>query len=96
MCLEQGKEERQKSSEAFRCQVSIKRKLSSIDVIDFDPRAKSHRHVKTSHINTLLKDLQTVSQISKDISMWETQLEMNYEDYELGDVDISQLLGRAL
>ena len=28
--------------------------------------------------------------------MWETQLEMRYEDYELGDMDIPQLMSRAL
>ena len=91
-----GKKRDKNSQRLSDLKYPSKQKLSSIDVIDFDPRPKSHRHVKASHINTLLKDLQTVSQNSKDISMWETQLEMSYEDYELGDVDISQLMGRAL
>ena len=68
-----------------------KQKLSSTD---FSP--KSHRHVKVIHVNTLLKNLQTVFQNSKDTSMLEIQLEMSYRDYELGDKDISQLMGRAL
>ena len=57
----------------------------------------SRRHVKASHKNTLLRDLQTISKNSKDISICETQLEMSHEDYQLGDMDISQLSkGRAL
>ena len=58
-----------------------KRKLSTIDVIDFDPRPKSCRHVEARHINNLIKDLQVISQNTKDLSMWETQLEIRYEDY---------------
>ena len=46
-----------------------KRKLSSIDVINFDPRPKSRRHVEARHINNLIKDLQVISQNTKDLSM---------------------------
>ena len=33
-----------------------KRTLGTIDVIDFDPRPKSRRHVEARHINNLIKD----------------------------------------
>ena len=73
-----------------------KRKLGTVDVIDFDPRPKSRRHVEARHINNLIKDLQVISQNTKDLSMWETQLEIRYEDYEVADIDVSQLMDRTL
>ena len=66
-----------------------KRKLGTIDVIDFDPRPKSRRHMEARHINNLIKDLQVISQNTKDLSMWETQLEIRYEDYEVADINVS-------
>ena len=63
-------------------------------MIDFDPRPKSRRHVEARHINNLIKDLQVISQNTKDLSMWETQLEIRYEDYEVADIDVSQLMDR--
>ena len=73
-----------------------KRKLGTTDVIDFDPRPKSRRHVEARHINNLTKDLQVISQNTKDLSMWETQLEIRYEDYEVADIDVSQIMDRTL
>ena len=73
-----------------------KRKLGTIDVIDFDPRPKSRRHVEARHINNLIKDLQVTSQNTKYPSVWETQLEIRYEDYEVADIDVSQLMDRTL
>ena len=69
---------------------NIHRKLSTIYVIDFDPRPKSCRHVEARHINNPIKDLQVISQNTKDLSMRETQLEIRYEDYEVADIDVSQ------
>ena len=65
-------------------------------MIDFDPRPKSRRHVEARHINNLIKDLQVISQSTKDLSMWETQFEIRYEDYEVADIDVSQLMDRTL
>ena len=72
-----------------------KRKLSSTHVIDFDPRPKSFRRVTSSHINGLLRDLQSISQKRNEISMWETQLEIKYEDYQLEDVNLDHLMNNA-
>ena len=72
-----------------------KRKLSSTRVIDFDPRPKSFRRVTSSHINELLRDLQSISQKCNDISMWETQLEIKYEDYQLEDVNLDHLMNNT-
>ena len=72
-----------------------KRKLSSTHVIDFDPRPKSFRRVTSSHINGLLRDLQSISQKCNEISMWETQLEIKYEDYQLEDVNLDHLMNNT-
>ena len=72
-----------------------KRKLSSTHVIDFDPRPKSFRRVTSSHIDGLLRDLQSISQKCNEISMWETQLEIKYEDYQLEDVNLDHLMNNT-
>ena len=72
-----------------------KRKLNSTQVIDFDPRPKSFRRVTSSHIDGLLRDLQRISQKCNEISMWETQLEIKYEDYELEDVNLDHLMNNT-
>ena len=56
-------------------------------VTDFDPRAAKYRQVKSSHINGLLRDLQSISTGSDDSSMWESQLQFFCEDYDIDDVD---------
>ena len=84
-----------KSSKIIKCAIFFKRKLGSSSEIDFDPRLESFRRVKPCHINGLVNNLQTVSQNSNEISMWETQLEMNYEDYEFKNIDASGLMNKA-
>ena len=73
----------------------LKRKLSSTHVRGFDPRPKSFRRVTSSHINGLLRDLQSISQKCNEISMWETQLEIKYEDYQLEDVNLDHLMNNT-
>ena len=65
-------------------------------MIDFDPRPKSRRHVEAGHINNLIKDLQVISQNTKDLAMWETQFEIRHEDYEVADIDVSRLMDTTL
>ena len=62
---------------------------------DFDLRPKSFRRVKPCHINGRVKNLQTISQNSNEISMWETQLEMKYKDYDFKDIDASSLMNKT-
>ena len=67
-----------------------KRKKSALHVIDFDPRPAKYRQVKSTHIiNGPLRDLQSISTGSDDGSMWESQLQFSYEDYDIDDVDMA-------
>lgn len=54
-------------------------------LIDFDPRPNTHRRVTPHHINGLLLNLQKISTKNSNgvMSMWETQLQMSYDDYSL-------------
>lgn len=61
-----------------------KRKESSMPVIDFDPRPVQYRQVTSAQINRFVINLQSLSQNSEP-SMWETQLKITYENYDLGD-----------
>lgn len=64
-----------------------KRKKREENLIDFDPRPETHRKVTPVHINGLLQNLQKISAKNRngDISMWETQLQMTYDDYSLDE-----------
>ena len=61
-----------------------KQKESSMPVIDFDPRPVQYRQVTSAQINCFVINLQSLSQNSEP-SMWETQLKITYENYDLGD-----------
>lgn len=50
-------------------------------MIDFDPRPKEHQYVSKHNINKLVVRLQDVSNVKKNVSMWETQLLISYDDY---------------
>lgn len=73
---------------------SCKRKKSEVKLIDFDPRPKTHRKVTKQHINGLVRNLQRIyAKRSNEISMWEVQLQITYDDYPLED-EISENLKR--
>ena len=57
-----------------------KKKTNNIQVIDFDQRPKEFRRVTSKNINKFVVDLQALSSDQKDVSMWETQLLITYED----------------
>ena len=58
-------------------------------VEDFDPRPAKYRQVKPEHVNGLLRDLQSISANKNESSMWETQLQLSYDDYEQSDIDMN-------
>jgi len=61
-----------------------KKKQAILPVIDFDPRPAKYRNVNVHHINKFLGNLQWLSQAEgKGVSMWETQLQYTYGDYNL-------------
>lgn len=64
-----------------------KRKKGRIDVIDFDPRPIGNREIKPEHINKLVVNLQSLSTNTNGMSMWEVQLKMTYDDYELDNAN---------
>ena len=46
-------------------------------------------------VTLILRDLQSISQKCNEISMWETQLEIKYEDYQLEDVNLDHLMNNT-
>lgn len=67
-------------------------KNASLNVIDFDPRPDKYRHVNVHHINNFLSKVQALSQAEGgELTMWETQLRMTYNDYKL-DGDRNRVL----
>ena len=71
---------------------SKRAKQSSLSVIEFDPRPAKYREVKTHHINNFLSNIRLLSQAEGgEISMWETQLNFTYSDYNL-DCERSRVL----
>lgn len=50
-------------------------------MIDFDSRPKEHQYVSKHNINKLVVRLQDVSNVKKNVSKWETQLLISYDDY---------------
>ena len=60
-------------------------------VADFDPRPAGYRQVNPENINSLLRDLQGISTNNPQSSMWETQLQIAYQDYDISDIDVSKM-----
>ena len=58
-----------------------KKKKSRPNVIDFDPRPVEYREINENHINKFVKNLQSIG--NTELSMWETQLKITYNDYQL-------------
>ena len=58
-----------------------KKKKAKLNVIDFDPRPLDCRAVSTYHINRFVVSLQSIQE--PELSMWETQLKIVYQDYKL-------------
>ena len=66
-----------------------KKRKAAMAVEDFDPRPAKYRQVKPEHVNGLLRDLQSISANKNESSMWETQLQLSYDDYEQSDIDMN-------
>ena len=62
-------------------------------MINFDPRPKKFRNVSPQHINGLLSNLESISANNRngEMSMWETQLQMTYDDYSLEEDRLEDL-----
>lgn len=79
-----GKRRNKKPKRISDAKYHSKRKQAALPVIDFDPRPVKYREVAKQHINKFLSDLELVSQAGGGgISMWQTQLQFTYHEYDL-------------
>ena len=81
-----GKKRQKNPQRLSSAQYPTKRRKSSLNVIDFDPRPPQHREVKTLCINEFVKDLQMDCANTGKLPMWLTQLRIVYADYLLSDI----------
>lgn len=59
-----------------------------IEVIEFDPRPAKYRKVRSSHINNFVCNLHRISADQNKTAMWETQLTVTCNDYDLEDTSV--------
>lgn len=78
-----GKKRNKNPGRISEAKYSSKKKLATLPVIDFDPRPLKYRKVTAIHVNGFLSALQALSKENEGISMWETQLQFTYKDYNL-------------
>ena len=64
-------------------------------MIDFDPRPVKYRKVTAIHVNGFPSALQALSKENEGISMWETQLQFTYKDYNLERDRVELLLEKV-
>ena len=64
-------------------------------MIHFDPRPKECQKVTKENINKLVVGLEGISAEQKNVSMWETQLLITFDDYDLNPSTIPVLEERA-
>ena len=66
-------------------------------MIDFDPRPAKYRKVSSSHINNFVCNLHAISADQKQPAMWEPQLTVTYDDYNLEDTSVlEQQVGKLM
>ena len=85
-----GKKRKKKPQRLSSADYPSKNKKSKMPVIDFDPRPISCRRVTSENINNFVRDLQKISKDQEISSMWEVQLKISYNDYQLEDLSILQ------
>ena len=74
---------------------SSKKKLATLPVIDLDPRPVKYRKVTAIHVNGFPSTLQALSKENEGISMWETQFQYTYKDYNLEHDRVEVLLEKV-
>ncbi|KAJ7377435.1 hypothetical protein OS493_029336 [Desmophyllum pertusum] len=78
-----GKKRNKNPRRVSQAKYPSKKRQATLPVIDFDPRPANKREVKVHHINNFLSNIQALSQEDGGLSMWETQLQFTYYDYDL-------------
>ncbi|CAH3020708.1 unnamed protein product, partial [Porites evermanni] len=90
-----GKKRNKNPGRISEAKYSSKKKLATLPVIDFDPRPLKYREVTAIHVNGFLSALQALSKENEGISMWETQLQFTYKDYNLECERVEVLLEKV-
>ena len=90
-----GKKKNKNPGRGSEAKYTSKKKLATLPVIDFDPRPVKYREVTAIHVNGFLSALQALSKENEGISMWETQLQYNYKDYNLERERVEVLLEKV-
>lgn len=90
-----GKKRNKNPGRISEAKYSSKRKLATLPLIDFDPRPLKYREVTAIHVNGFLSALQALSKENEGISMWETQLQFTYKDYNLERERVEVLLEKV-
>ena len=90
-----GKKRNKNPGRISKAKYSSKKKLATLPVIDFDPRPVKYREVMAIHVNGFLSALQALSKENEGISMWETQLQFTYKDYNLERERVKLLLEKV-
>ncbi|KAJ7377437.1 hypothetical protein OS493_029339 [Desmophyllum pertusum] len=78
-----GKKRNKNPRRVSQAKYPSKKRQATLPVIDFDPRPANKREIKVHHINNFLSNIQALSQEDGGLSMWETQLQFTYYDYDL-------------
>ena len=71
---------RDKDPKGLSCADYPSKRRKAVMDFDFDPRPAKYRQVKPENVNELLQDLQSISANKNESSMWETQLQLSYDD----------------
>ena len=83
-----GKKRKKKTQRLSAVKYPSKSKKRKIEVIEFDPRPAKYRKVTSSHINNFVCNLHRISADQNKTTMWETQLTVTYNDYNLEDTSV--------
>ena len=86
-----GKKRKKNPQRLSEAKYPSKKKKSRINVIEFDPRPPQYRVVTEKHFNAFFRNIQEDCNRTGKVSMWTTQLKINYGDYKLEDIDLSVL-----
>ena len=90
-----GRKRNKNPGRISKAKYNRKKKLATLHVIDFDPQPVKYREVTLIHVNGFLSALQALSKENEGISMWETQLQLTYKDYNLKRERVEVLLEKV-
>jgi hypothetical protein len=88
-CVWNKGEKRKKDPKAHKSSYMSSKKSSSSALYNWDPRPVEFRNkVDEDGVHNFLRNLQLYSATRGTLSMWETLLQINYQDFKLDNTDI--------